>query len=197
MRLLVGLDRRDQRGRTRGIRRDLAVAEQRLRPLEHVLGEDLDHHHVGEECDHVLEAGGELGEHAPPLAAAAAHHREQHVVRDLGLGQAEVARRLPHLLVAALLAEAGLVARVGFEQAVAEVGEGGAREIAGHLARQVGQGEVADPRAEALHDRDRGERPHHRLAHALLQEQLRLRMVRVVRRDELVRDVDQRLAFRA
>ena len=36
-----------------------------------------------------------------------------------------------------------------------------------------------------------------RLAHALLQQQLRLRVVRVVRRHELARHVDQRVALRA
>ena len=181
------------------IRGDLGIAKQLLRPLEHVLGEDLDDQHARHHRDRVLESGRELGEQALALAARAAahHHREQHVLGDLGLREPEVARRLPHLLVAALVAEARLVARVGLEQALAEVRQGRARDVLDHLGAQVGQRQVANPRAEALDDRDDRERARDRIAHALLQQQLGLRIVRVVRRHVLGGQVQERLALAA
>ena len=95
--------------------------------------------------------------------------------------------------MAALVAVARLVARVRLEQALVQVRERGAVDVLDQLAAQVGQRYVADARAEPLDDRDDRERARDRVDHALLEQQLGLRVVRVVRRHVAHRQRDQRV----
>ena len=111
------------------------------------------------------------GKQALPALAAAAGPimRSSTSPGSCGLLEREVARGLPHLLVAAFVAPARLVARVGLEQSRSrEVGEGGAVDRLDARGRAgPGTRDVADDRAEALDDRDHRERAHHRIAHAV------------------------------
>src|SRR5436309_806457 len=72
-------------------------------------------------------------------------HALQHalglVLRDRVL-EGDVARREPHLLVAALLLEAGLVPGVGLVQASIEVGHRGAADVLVETALKVGDERV-------------------------------------------------------
>ena len=78
--------------------------------------------------------------------------------------EGDVAGGEPHLLVAALVLVAGLVAGVGLVQAAVEVGHGRARDVLVEAALQVGDDRVADHAAEALDGADAGQRGDDRLA---------------------------------
>ena len=84
-----------------------------------------------------------------------------------GVSKAMSRAREPHLLVAGLVLEAGLVAGVGLEQAAVEVGDRGAVDVLVEEAAQVGHRAVPDHRAEALDRADAGERRDDRLGHAV------------------------------
>ena len=121
VRLLVAADEAHHVAGGLGRGRDLGVREQANAPVEGAFGEDLDHQHLRHQREHALERLVELRERAlgaAPAARVAAHHAHQHVAGDLRLLEREVARGLPHLLVAALVPEARLVARVRLEQAL-------------------------------------------------------------------------------
>ena len=174
-------------------RRDLGIGEQRLAPGEGAHREDFDDEHLRHRREQRLERLVDLREGARALrvAAAAPHQPHQHVARDVRLLEREIARGLPHLLVSALVAVARFVARVRFEERAAQVGERGARDRLADEGAEIGHLDVADDRAEALDDRDDRERAHDRLAHALAQQQLRLRDVRELGRHQLARNLEQ------
>ena len=193
VRALVAADEADQIGRLLRRRRELRIREQRLAPGEGAHREDLDDQHLDHGRDQRLERLVDLREEPLPLpvAPAAPHHPHQHVARDARLLEREIARRLPHLLVAALVAVAGLVARVRLEERPAQMRERGARERLADQRVEIGHLDVADDRAEALDDRDDRERAHDRIAHALAQQQPGLREIRVLRRHQRARHLDQ------
>ena len=124
------------------------------------------------------------------VARPAPDEAHQHVARHLRLVERQVARRLPHLLVAALVLVAGLVARVRLEEAT-EVSERRALDGLDDERREIGHDDVANDRPEAFHDGNHRERPHDGFAHPLGKQELRLREGRVLRRDERRRDGEQ------
>ena len=179
-----------------GVCRDIRIAEQGLRPLEHILREDLQDHDGRHEGDRILQTRRELGESSLSLRATSPHHHpHEDVVGNLRLVEPEIARGLPHLLVSALVAVARLVARVRLEEPTLQVGERGPGDVLLDRLAQVRQAKLTNASAEALDDRDDGERARNRLHDPFLQEELRLWVVRVVGRNVLRGDVKQRLTF--
>ena len=139
----------------------------------------------------------ELGERALALrrAAAAAHHAHQHVARDLRASRTR-GRARPPTSACGRPPRASPTRRA---RALRRARGGGARARCRRPARrqraEIGNLHVADDGAEALDDRDRRERADDRVAHAVPQQELRLRDVRVLRRHERRVERDERRAF--
>ena len=93
--------------------------------------------------------------------------------------------------MAALVAVARLVPRVRLEETLLQVVQRRALQGLDEEPPQVGHLHVADDGTEALDDGDDREGPHHRIAHALEEQEARLLRVRVLRRHELARDLHE------
>ena len=135
--------------------------------------------------------GGRRGGAGTDVDAHALQH-ELRLVLGHGRLECDVARREPHLLVAALVLEAGLVACVRFVEAAVEVHHRGAVDILDEEAAQIGHLAVPDHRSEPLDRADASERRDERLGHALFEQVRRLRDVRVVLGPRREREVEQR-----
>ena len=180
--------------------RDLGIREQLDAPLEGALGEHLDHQHLRHQREHALERLVELRERALGArgrARAAPIMRISTSPGILGFSSAR-SRAASHICLWPPSSWKPDSSRAcASKRPSREVRERGALDRLDDERAQVGHLHVADDRAEALDDRDDGERAHDRVAHAVLQQQRRLRHVRVLRRHQRARDLDQRVRRRA
>ena len=179
VRRLVGTDVADERGRLAVAGDEVGVGEHRFGPRERVERRDLDEQQPDHAPDHHLEREVEVGEPAQRFRVAprlfgrrrlaaglgdahALEHRLRHVLGDRLL-ERDVARREPHLLVAAFVFPTRFVARVRLEQAALQVRDRGAGDRLVEVRLQVVDVHGADHRAEALDGADAGERRDRRL----------------------------------
>ncbi len=192
MRSFVRPDEAHQVGGIVGRVGDFGVGQDLLGPRKRRGGEDFNREHVGHEANQPLHRLAKLREHRDRLAAAPRDDGGVNFRRDNGIGQRRVARRVPHLAMAALLGPSRLVARMRFEQAAGEMSQRGASGLLADESVERRHRQLANHRAEALDDRDFGQPSHHRLAHARAQQEFHLRNIRHLRRNGIGRNLKQR-----
>jgi hypothetical protein len=190
VRRLVGTHIGHELGALAVARDEVRLGEHRLGPRKRVERGDLDEqqsrHALDEELERVVDVVGHdagrrrrRGRAGADVDAHALQHELRLVLGD-GRLEREVARGEPHLLVASLVLEAGLVACVRFVEAAVEVHHRGSVDILDEQAAQIGHLAVPDHRSEPLDRADASERRDERLGHAFLEQVRRLRDVRVV-----------------
>src|SRR5437868_9055942 len=107
----------------------------------------------------------------------------------------DVADGVPHPVVAGLVVPAGLVARMRLEQPVRKMRGRGAADVVGEVLLDIAaRRELPDRAAVALDGADPGQQPDDRLANTVVEQELRLRKVRIVAGERAERGVEDGFA---